>query len=183
MYIIILSFLFITLLPLSSFAEGTFSERIYLTKTAALTKGFGPTPHSLNTLTIPTTDRRLLKKQSGLSFQDSTIHFYKNKTGTAFILDELGKYYPITLFIKISPEGKVVQTHVMVYRERIGSGVRKSRFLKQFIGRTRQDKLMVDRDINGISGATISSWAVSTAVKKALFLADYIETHEKTTSH
>lgn len=171
------------LLPLSLFAEDVQYEKIYLSTPAALIQSFGATPPTLNTITIPTQNRDQLKKESGLSFRSSFYTYYKDKTGTGFVLNETGKYYPITLFVKISPEGKVVYTAVLIYREHIGAGVRKKRFLKQFLGRSREDKLMVDRDINGISGATISSWSVSTAVKKALYLAKYIDNHETPSSH
>ena len=33
---------------------------------------------------------------------------------------------------------------------------------------------MVDSDINGISGATISSWAVTAGVKKALIMMEEV---------
>jgi Na+-translocating ferredoxin:NAD+ oxidoreductase RnfG subunit len=176
--------LFLCLLsPLSLFAEPLQYEKVYLSEQAALEKSFKPTIPTMQSIHIPTHDRLLLKKESSVSFHASLVPYYKNQTGTAFVLEEVGKYYPITLFVKVSPEGKIVMTHVLIYRERIGSGVRKNRFLKQFLGRSRNDQLMVDRDINGISGATISSWAVSTAVKKALYLADYINNHETPTSN
>jgi electron transport complex protein RnfG len=62
----------------------------------------------------------------------------------------------------------------MVYREKIGSNVRKKRFLKQYKGKTKDDPLMVDYDIMGISGATISSWSIASGAKKALIMLESI---------
>ena len=98
---------------------------------------------------------------------------YENKTqlGKAFILNELGKYYPITMMVHITPQQNIGAIIVMVYREQIGRNIRKKRFLKQFVGKTKDSPLKISHDIDGITGATISSWSVARASKKALLLA------------
>jgi Na+-translocating ferredoxin:NAD+ oxidoreductase RnfG subunit len=47
--------------------------------------------------------------------------------------------------------------------------VKDQAFLKQFVGKTVASGFQVGKDIDGISGATISSKAVSEALRKASF--------------
>jgi len=68
-------------------------------------------------------------------------------------------------------DAKVIDVMIMIYREKIGSKVRKKRFLKQFFGKNTDTPLQIDYDIDGISGATVSSWAVASGVKKGLYIA------------
>jgi Na+-translocating ferredoxin:NAD+ oxidoreductase RnfG subunit len=92
-------------------------------------------------------------------------------SGMAFILDEVGKYYPITFVVGLGPAGSIERVAVMVYRERVGVDVRRQRFLKQFRGKGPGDPLAVNRDIVHLTGATISSWAVTAGVRRAVMLA------------
>jgi len=64
----------------------------------------------------------------------------------------------------------VIATEILVYRESHGSEVHRKAFVKQYLGKTVKDPVMVGRDIKHITGATLSSRAVSKGVKKALIL-------------
>ena len=92
--------------------------------------------------------------------------------GYALVLDEQGKYQPITIMTCIDSDYKVKDVVLMVYREKIGSEVRKKRFTKQFVNKSSKDKLKVNMDINGISGATISSYSMANAVKKSIAITE-----------
>lgn len=157
------------------------SEKVYLTQEEALNAIF-PTATQIQTLqvTLSEDDKQQIETAMGTdldSTQYTVFQGYKDDTflGSAYELDQLGKYYPITMMIHILPNVSVGDVRVMVYRERIGADVRKNRFLKQFRKKTLRSPLMVDQDIDGISGATISSWSVATAVKKALYLTQYVQ--------
>jgi hypothetical protein len=54
----------------------------------------------------------------------------------------------------------------MVYREAYGDEVRDPRFLAQFAGRSGQDPMRIDREIAAVSGATISSRALSRGARR-----------------
>ena len=90
----------------------------------------------------------------------------------ALILEEIGKYYPITKIVAVRSNGTVKDVRVMVYREPIGEGVRKRRWLKQFFNKKRSDHLQVDRNIHTITGATMSAWSVTDGVRRALAYID-----------
>ena len=90
--------------------------------------------------------------------------------GYAFIDEEMGEHLPITFAVKLSKEGLVERQEVMVYREPRGDEVRDEHFRKQFVGKSARDSLSINDDIVAISGATISSRAMSAGVKRALVL-------------
>jgi len=108
---------------------------------------------------------------------DQYRFFVNQTTGSvskyAIILDEKGKHYPITFMVGLNEKAQVTKVEILVYREQIGSEVRKSRFLSQFRGKTSNDPIQVNQDIRHISGATVSSWSVTAGVRKAVILTNY----------
>lgn len=97
------------------------------------------------------------------------------KLGYAVIIDELGKHKPITLLIQVSSDKTIERISVLKYRESIGGQIKRRRFLNQFKSKSLNDTLLINQDIDGISGATISSWSVANAAKKALLLIQFLE--------
>lgn len=94
--------------------------------------------------------------------------------GWIFVLDVVGQSLPITFAVGVKPDGRVQDVQVMVYREPHGSEIRERRFRAQFAGKGADQPLVVGRDIDAISGATISSHSATYAVRKALALADLL---------
>jgi len=92
--------------------------------------------------------------------------------GYAFFDDEAGQHLPITFAVKVSPAGAVERQEVVAYREARGDEVREARFRAQFVGKTVADRLRAGDDVVAVSGATISSRAMATGVKRALVLVD-----------
>ncbi len=89
---------------------------------------------------------------------------------SAVIVNVMGQYQSITCAVTIHVTGVVERVEIMVYRESRGGEVRRSAFLKQFEKKTVNDRLLLGRDVKGISGATISSRAVAEGVRLALHL-------------
>lgn len=90
--------------------------------------------------------------------------------GYAMVTEERGKYRPITFLVGITPEMRVKDTAVMVYRESRGGEVRSRRFLRQYRGKTLRDPIRSNRDIVNVSGATISVHSMNSGVRKALMV-------------
>lgn len=99
--------------------------------------------------------------------------------GYALILNEIGKELPITFIVGIDPKGKVIAVDIMTFRESHGGGVKNKKFLSQYEKKTSQAPLMVGKDIVAISGATLSSRAITVGVKKGLAIVDYFFLHKK----
>jgi FAD:protein FMN transferase len=121
--------------------------------------------------------RAKLERSSNLRFPESSYTFFiAARDGQAekyaMQMNEIGKTEPITFMVGMSPEGKVSEIVIMVFRENRGWEVKEKRFLNQFRGKTLRNSVRVDEDIINYTGATLSSKAVARGVKKALFLLD-----------
>jgi thiamine biosynthesis lipoprotein len=121
--------------------------------------------------------RRLVERRLGWRLSDSTFTIYQGSNdglslGYGFVAEEIGLYKPITFMVKVGPNHKVESVHVMVYRESRGGEVRRRRFLKQYEGKSTKSRIRINRDIVGVSGATLSVRAMNAGVKKALALID-----------
>lgn len=88
--------------------------------------------------------------------------------GYAVVVDEIGKHRPFTLIVSVTPDHRVKDVAVMVFREARGGEIIQKRFLAQYRGKRDSDPIQLDRDIVGITGATLSVHGVDRAVHKAL---------------
>jgi thiamine biosynthesis lipoprotein ApbE/Na+-translocating ferredoxin:NAD+ oxidoreductase RnfG subunit len=121
--------------------------------------------------------RAKLERSSNFRFSESSYAFFiAARDGQAekyaIQMNEIGKTEPITFMVGMSPEGKVTDVVIMVFRENRGWEVKEKRFLNQFRGKTLHNSIRVDEDIINYTGATLSSKAVARGVKRALFLLD-----------
>jgi Na+-translocating ferredoxin:NAD+ oxidoreductase RnfG subunit len=94
--------------------------------------------------------------------------------GVLFVLDVAGQSRPITFAVAIGADGAVREMRVLVYREPQGEQIREARFRRQFVGKRIQDPLSLGRDVDAITGATISSRSATYAVRKALALSEVL---------
>jgi len=93
--------------------------------------------------------------------------YWSDARRSVWILEETGKEELITAGFVIA-DGHIDHVRVLVYRESRGQEVRQSSFLKQFKDAklARGDRL--DRDIDGIVGATLSVGAMERMARLAL---------------
>ena len=94
--------------------------------------------------------------------------------GYAVVVDEIGKVNPFTLIVAVTHEFRVQGVAVMVYREPRGGEITQKRFLAQYKGKRSDDPILLDRDIVGISGATLSVIGANRAVHKALAVLELV---------
>ena len=106
-------------------------------------------------------------------WQGARVRYCQKDESTAWILDEIGKTEPITSGI-IVDQGQVAQVRVLVFRESRGSEVHRDAFTEQYRDASLADDEGLDRHIDGITGATLSVWAVTRQVKLALLLDEVV---------
>lgn len=94
----------------------------------------------------------------------------KSKVGVVALIQTRGYGGSIQLAVGIDTRGKVTGINVISHNETPGLGnkIQEPSWQKQFLGKNSSDQLEVKNDIKSISGATISSKAVTLAVKTAL---------------
>ncbi len=96
------------------------------------------------------------------------------KTGVALIEVQPGKWGPVKFIVAMDLAGKVKDLAVMSYVEQRGRPISTKRFLGQFVGKTGKSQVTVGKDVDAISGATISSRATAFAIKKVIALYDAV---------
>ncbi len=103
----------------------------------------------------------------GHEFPGLRVKYWREGERTAWVLDEIGKEQPITMGVVVE-QGRIVSIEVLAYRESRGGEIRHEFFRRQFheAGLVKDDKL--DRDIDGISGATLSVRAMRSVARVAL---------------
>jgi Na+-translocating ferredoxin:NAD+ oxidoreductase RnfG subunit len=90
--------------------------------------------------------------------------------GVIFLLDVIGQSQPITFAVAVAADGALRDVAVVVYRESHGDEIADKRFRKQFAGKRLADPIALGKDIDAITGATISSRSATFAARKALYL-------------
>jgi len=157
---------------------------IYLTEEEAL-KILFPKAQKIQAEELRLTPDQKLQIQDriGWKFPEESFRAFKAETdgtaeGYAVIQETIGKHRPITYIVGITPQGKVFDVEIMVYRESKGSEVRRKRFNAQYEGKTAQDSISINKDIINITGATMSVRSVSAGVKRALVLVDEFYLHK-----
>jgi hypothetical protein len=164
--------------PAASAQEGVFL------KEDEAPKAVFPDAISFSRRVIPSTPelKEKIKQRMGKTptsvWEDSYVTFVAKKgetiLGYAVIVEEIGKHRPITLVVGVGADHKIKDAALMVYREAYGGEVRDRRFLQQYKGKGLKDPLLPYRDIQNISGATMSVEAIGRGSKKALALVDLI---------
>ncbi|MEW6611670.1 MAG: FMN-binding protein [Pseudomonadota bacterium] len=96
--------------------------------------------------------------------------YWSDGQKTAWILEEIGKEEPITAGFVVGPDGRITASRVLIYRESRGMEVRYPAFLRQFNGAGLKADRHLDRQVDGISGATLSVWAMERMARAALYL-------------
>lgn len=122
--------------------------------------------------------KQRMGKTSTSLWEDSYVTFMAKKgetiLGYAVIVEEIGKHRPITFIVAVGNDHKIKDAALMVYREAYGGEVRDRRFLQQYRGKDLKDPLLPYRDIQNISGATMSVEAIGRGSKKALAVVESI---------
>jgi Na+-translocating ferredoxin:NAD+ oxidoreductase subunit G len=166
------------LLALAGAARAERAETTYHTTRSMLAEFF-PRSERVTFRTFSLTAAQKLKLRQRLGYtppRDSYTIFVATTAdkidGYAVVDDEKGQHLPITFATRLSPRAVVERLQVMVYREPRGDEVRDARFLAQFAGKSSQDPLRLDHDVDAVSGATISSASLATGVKRAAVLVE-----------
>lgn len=102
------------------------------------------------------------------------VRYWQKDKKSAWVLDEIGKEKPITAGVVIN-NGQIELVKVLVFRESRGWEVRHDFFTNQFRQASLKDNYQLDKNIDNISGATLSVRAVSKLARIALLLDQQIQ--------
>jgi hypothetical protein len=96
------------------------------------------------------------------------VRYHQYASKTAWILDEIGKEMPITIGVVID-QHSIASVKILAYRESRGGEVRYPAYMAQYQGASLTERYKLDKSIDGITGATLSVWAVNKVTALALY--------------
>lgn len=129
----------------------------------------GGTLPPTRSLTLSAAHQARIKRLMGHRYKRARVRYWMSGKRMVVILDEIGKTQPITAGFVVSG-GRLEQVKVLIYRESVGSEVRRTSFTNQYKGATLGGSGKLSRRINNIAGATLSVRALTELARLALYL-------------
>ena len=175
-----------TQISIAQSPDGPEAITVYLTQEQALQKAFPKADTLWSEIWTPTQqERRRIERRLGWRVEEESFAVYQAQKdgvhrGFAVITNQIGLYKPITFIVKVKPDFKVDGVWIMVYRESRGSQVKRQRFLTQYKKKKVTSHIRLNRDIVGISGATLSVRALNAGVKRVLTVLDIAYSQKET---
>lgn len=161
----------VTGLGLAALAPISVHATVFLTVPQVQQAMFGAASMQKIPLNLSQDQQKMLKKASGIYHPFAADQVYKVAGGGWLVVDQvLGKHEMITYAVGLNADGSVKQVEVLEYRETYGGEVRNAKWRGQFVGKTANDALKLNQDIQNISGATLSSRHLTDGVKRILQL-------------
>lgn len=118
--------------------------------------------------------RESVEQALGHRFAALRVRYWYDGVTSAWVLDEIGKELPITIGVTVR-DAAIVNIRVLEFRESRGWEVRYPFFTDQFRSVGMKADGDLDRNIDGITGATLSVGAVKRMAKVALLFHEHIQ--------
>lgn len=157
--------IFLLIFTLTSFIED--SPRIDKKVNKEIIAFFGTEEFSKEVISITEENSSLVKSDFG----SENLLRIKNSTdvlGYVYIGNAPSKTATFDYLVIFDKNLVIAKSKVLVYREEYGGEIGSKRWLKQFIGKSKNDDIILDGDIDAISGATISVRSMTLAINDLL---------------
>jgi len=149
------------------------ADSVFETQAEFVARAFGSSPPQARAIWLSGEVKRSVKQYLGHDYPALRLRYWCRAQRTAWVLEEIGKELPITVGVVVDHQ-HIESLRVMVYRENRGGEVSTPAFSNQFNGISLGADNALDREIDGITGATLSVQALTRLAQLALFL------HEQT---
>lgn len=104
-----------------------------------------------------------------------TDNIYRTQNGDWLVVDEVvGKHELIKYAVAINKDGSIKQIEIMDYVESYGYQVAEANWRQQFVGKTVASPIKLKKDIDNISGATLSCKHIADGVKRVMVMYDLV---------
>ena len=167
--------MFITAMIVVGLISGAAYARTYLSIQDAQKLMF---PNSkLTRVPVTFTDAQLevIRDRSGVREPEKGDQIWHAANGGWFMIQQVvGKHEMITYAIGINPDGSVKHIEILEYVESYGYEVAEQNWLKQFYGKTVASGFKLGKDVDSISGATLSCKHLTDGVKRDLIAYDTV---------
>jgi Na+-translocating ferredoxin:NAD+ oxidoreductase RnfG subunit len=114
-----------------------------------------------------------MRAASSIRYPFKGERIWKASDGSWLVIDEvIGKHEMITYAVALSPTGSILGIEIIEYVESYGYEVAEPDWRKQFVGKTANDPIKLNQDIQNIGGATLSCKHITDGVKRVTVLYD-----------
>ncbi|TRX58055.1 FMN-binding protein [Thalassomonas sp. M1454] len=158
-------FLILSLLVSSS----VFAEQVIQAPEDFVAQAFTSTTPKAKTLWLNKEQKAEIADILQHNYNRLRIRYWPQGERSAWILEEIGKEAPITVGLVVEKQ-QLKQIKVLIYRESRGDEVKADFFTKQFVDAKLIDNKQLDKQIDGITGATLSVRALTKLARMALWL-------------
>lgn len=158
-------------------AVQAYSE-VYMSDEKATAVIFPGLKFEKSTLPLSSDDQKKIKELSGENVRSASAVVWRAKSGEMVFIDQvLGKHEFITYAVGVTADGKVKGIEILEYRESFGHEIRRENWRAQFHGKDKSAPLKLDKDIQNISGATLSASHISGGVRRILQTYELLKNH------
>ena len=154
------------------FSTNAASKGVYQTPEDFLKQTFGNTPKP-ERIILKGELAQEIKSILGHRYKKIRIPYWKHGCRSAWILEEIGKEDFITTGFVVNSQG-LEKVKVLIFRETRGWEVKHDFFSDQFKQAQLTEKNKLNKNIDNITGATMSVDAVTNISRMALLLHDHI---------
>lgn len=155
------------------FIHTAIAKGVYQTPLAFLEQTFSDNVPAVTTVWLTKDKRQVISDILQHTPAFIRVKFWKQKSKTAWILNEIGKEKLITVGVVID-NGQIKKLKVLEFRESRGWEVKHDFFTKQFNSASLKEGMQLNKSIDGISGATLSVRALKKIARIALYLEQQI---------
>ena len=145
------------------------AKGVYQTPAAFISHSFTDVKPEAKVLWLNKADKSIVANILQHKFNRMRIRYWQANNQTVWILDEIGKEKPITIGVHIKND-QIEHFKVLTFRESRGDEVRHEFFSEQFINATLNDENRLNKNVDGITGATLSVRATTKVARLALWL-------------
>lgn len=142
---------------------------VYETQTEFLERSFSGSPPEPGIIWLSGDRKTSVRKILGHNYPALRLRYWCSAGRSAWVVEEIGKELPITVGVIIEAD-YIKSLRVLTYRENRGEEVVTPAFSDQFINSKLDISGALDKNIDGISGATLSVQALTRLATMSLFL-------------
>lgn len=158
-------------IPIAAIAipGGPAYAKVYLTVEQAQATLFRNATFTPDFRTLTNDQTKEIQHRSGAQVLNKQIKAWKVSTGGWFFADEVvGKHDFIPIAVGLDASGAVIGIEILEYRESYGDQVRNTAWRAQFNGKRPGEKLKLNKEIQNISGATLSCSHITEGLNRLL---------------
>lgn len=145
-----------------------YAKGVYQSGPDFIKEVFAPHQPQAKVLWLTGPVRQQAEKILGHRAEGLRVRYHQHGDKSAWILNEIGKEMPITIGVVVD-QNKIASVKILAYRESRGGEVRYPAYVAQYQGASLTEKQKLDKSIDGITGATLSVWAVNKVAALALY--------------